>query len=95
MQPCVYIMASGYNGTLYVGVTSSIVHRAWQHREGLADGFAKRYRTRMLVYYELLGSMPEAIRREKQIKEWRRSWKIDLIERGNPTWRDLYPEIAQ
>jgi len=94
MQPCVYILASGYNGTLYTGVTSSLVHRVWQHREGLIDGFSKRYKTKMLVHYELFGTMNEAIKREKQLKRWHRAWKFELIERSNPPWRDLYPEIA-
>jgi putative endonuclease len=94
MQPCIYIMASGYNGTLYVGVTSSIIHRAWQHREGLIGGFTRDKRVKMLVHFELFASMPEAILREKQIKRWNRQWKIDLIERLNRFWRDLYPEIA-
>ncbi|HEV7285827.1 MAG TPA: GIY-YIG nuclease family protein [Kaistia sp.] len=94
MQPCVYILASGYNGTLYVGVTSTLVQRVWQHREGVHDGFTKKHGIRMLVYYEILQSMEDAIRREKQLKHWNRYWKIALIERGNPDWRDLYPEIA-
>ena len=94
MRPCVYIMASAYNGTLYVGVASSIVHRAWQHREGLVPGFSKRYAVKMLVYLEFFASMPEAIEREKQIKTWNRAWKIELIEKTNRSWRDLFPEIA-
>lgn len=94
MQPCIYILASGYNGTLYVGVTSALAQRIWQHREGVHDGFTKKHGIRMLVHYEIFGSMEEAIRREKQLKHWNRDWKIALIERGNPGWRDLYPEIA-
>ena len=94
MQPCVYILASGYNGTLYVGVTSALVQRVWQHREGVHDGFTRKHGIRMLVHYEILQSMEDAIRREKQLKHWNRDWKIALIERGNPDWRDLYPEIA-
>jgi len=94
MQPCVYVLASGYNGTLYVGVTSALAQRIWQHREGVHDGFTKKHGIRMLVHYEIFASMEEAIRREKQLKHWNRDWKIALIERGNPDWRDLYPEIA-
>jgi putative endonuclease len=94
MQPCIYILASGYNGTLYIGVTSALVQRIWQHREGVHDGFTKKHGIRMLVHYELLASMEEAIRREKQLKHWNRDSKIRLIEQGNPDWRDLYPDIA-
>jgi putative endonuclease len=94
MQPCVYILASGYNGTLYVGVTSALPQRVWQHREEIFDGFTKRYSVKTLVYYEPHGSMVEAILREKQLKHWNRAWKIRLIEKDNPDWRDLYPEIA-
>jgi putative endonuclease len=89
-QPCVYLLASRRNGTLYVGVTSDIARRAFEHREGLIAGFTRRYGVKMLVYYEFFATMPDAIRREKQIKEWRRAWKIELIERTNPEWRDLY-----
>ena len=94
MQPCVNILASGYNGTLYVGVTSTLVQRVWQHREGVHDGFTKKHDVQMLVHYEFLPSMEEAIRREKQLKHWNRAWKIRLIQADNPDWRDLYPEIA-
>lgn len=92
-QPCVYILASGPNGTLYVGVTSDLAARVWQHRSDLIDGFTKKYRVHDLVYFELHADMPAAIQREKQIKEWRRQWKLRLIEADNPRWRDLYPEI--
>jgi putative endonuclease len=94
-QPAVYIMASKRNGTLYTGVTSTLVQRAWQHREGLADGFTKRYRCKMLVWYELAGTMEGAIMREKQIKAGSRAKKLALIEAMNPEWRDLFDEIAQ
>jgi putative endonuclease len=87
-------MASRRNGTLYVGVTSNIAQRAWQHREGLTPGFTKKYRVKMLVYYEFHATMETAIRREKQIKEWHRAWKIELIETVNQGWRDLYPDLA-
>jgi putative endonuclease len=90
----VYILASGLNGTLYVGVTSDLVKRVWQHREGLAEGFTKRYGIKHLVWYEIHAEILEAIRREKQIKKWDRSWKMELIHKSNPTWRDLYAEIT-
>jgi putative endonuclease len=93
-QPAVYIMASRRNGTRYTGVTTSLVHRAWQHREGIADGFTKRYGCKTLVWYELHGSIAEAIAREKQIKAGKRSAKLKLIEAINPDWRDLFEDIA-
>ena len=93
-QPCVYILASKRNGTLYVGVTSDVVKRAWEHRNGLIDGFTKKYSIHGLVYYELHENMLAAITREKQIKKWNRAWKLRLIEQGNPQWRDLWSEIV-
>ena len=90
-KPCVYIMASKRNGTIYVGVTSSIKHRAWQHREGLIDGFTKKYGVRLLVYFEHFESLPAAIKYEKKIKTWSRKRKLQLIEKSNPQWRDLFP----
>jgi putative endonuclease len=90
----VYMLASGLNGTLYVGVTSDLVKRVWQHREGLAEGFTKRYRVKMLVWYEIHADIMEAIRREKQIKKWDRSWRVELIQKTNPRWRDLYADIV-
>jgi putative endonuclease len=93
-QPAVYIMASRRNGTLYTGVTSSLVHRAWQHREGIGDGFTTKYGCKMLVWYELHASMPDAIAREKQIKAGQRADKLKLIEAMNPEWRDLFEDIA-
>jgi putative endonuclease len=90
MRPFVYIMASRQFGTLYIGVTSNIAARAWQHREGLVDGFSKRYGTKVLVVFEMRETMESAIRREKQLKEWQRDWKIRLIEEHNPDWTDLY-----
>ena len=92
-EPAVYIMASGRNGTLYTGVTSDLVARVWQHKEGLG-GFSKRYGCKMLVWYELLGDMESAIRREKQIKAGPRRKKLTLIEAMNPEWEDLYEAIA-
>jgi putative endonuclease len=92
--PCVYILAKGRNGTLYVGVTSNLPGRVWQHRRDLVDGFTKRYRVHDLVWFEVHETMESAINREKAIKGWRRSWKLELIEKTNPYWRDLYPEIC-
>jgi putative endonuclease len=89
-QPCVYILASRRNGTLYLGVTSNLMNRVWQHKNDLADGFTKRYLVHLLVWYELHPTMQSAIAREKTIKEWKRAWKIELIEKTNPQWQDLY-----
>lgn len=91
----VYILASKRNGTLYVGVTSDLVKRTWEHRQGLAEGFTKKYGVKILVYYEVHESSEAAILREKQIKKWDRAWKIRLIEKGNPNWDDLYDRIVQ
>lgn len=92
-QPAVYILASQRNGTLYIGVTSNLPQRAWQHRNNVVEGFSKKYHTHLLVYFELHVDMEAAILREKQLKKWERQWKIELIEKQNPYWRDLYPEI--
>lgn len=92
-QPCVYMLASQRNGTLYVGVTSNLVQRVWQHKEGLAEGFTKKYGVKLLVWYEQHETMESAIMREKAIKEWQRVWKIKLIEQANPAWDDLYEGI--
>ena len=89
-QPCVYILASKRNGTLYIGLTSDLVQRVWQHKNDLVDGFTKRYGVHMLVWYEVCGTMEVAITREKAIKEWQRAWKISLIQEVNPEWKDLY-----
>ncbi|PZP84154.1 MAG: endonuclease [Azospirillum brasilense] len=89
----VYIMASDAFGTLYVGATSDLVKRAWEHREHVVDGFTKRYACTLLVYYEVHESMGAAILREKQIKKWERNWKIRLIMQENPHWTDLYDSI--
>jgi putative endonuclease len=91
--PCVYLLASQRNGTLYVGVTSDLVQRIWQHKNDLAEGFTKRYGVHMLVWYEECGTMEAAISREKAIKEWKRAWKIRLIENRNPEWKDIYKEL--
>ena len=93
-QPALYILASKPNGTLYTGVTGDLLKRVWEHRSGLVEGFTRRYRVHRLVYFEVHDLMTEAIRREKQIKKWRRSWKIELIEKSNPRWRDLWPTLV-
>jgi putative endonuclease len=92
-QPAVYILASQRNGTLYIGVTSNLVQRVWQHKNDVVESFTKKYGVHMLVYYELLGSMEQAIIREKQLKKWNRQWKLRLIEEKNPNWNDLYESI--
>ena len=89
----VYILASKPHGTPYVGVTSNLVQRIWQHKNDLVEGFTKRYGVHRLVWYEIHDSMENAIQRENAIKKWNRAWKIELIEKGNPTWRDSYHEI--
>lgn len=94
-RPAVYIVSSGRNGTLYVGVTSDLVQRVHQHREGLVSGFTKRYGCKVLVWFELYDDMPTAIAREKQIKGGSRKKKISLIEADNPRWEDLYPGIIR
>ena len=93
-QPAVYIMASRKNGTIYVGVTSDLSRRAYEHREGLIAGFTKRYGCKLLVWYEMYDRMDEAIAREKQIKAGSRKRKLALVEAMNPTWRDLYGDFA-
>ena len=89
----VYIMASGKNGTLYIGVTSDLQDRVYKHKQGLIVGFTKKYNTKNLVYYEVFGDINEAILREKQLKKWKREWKIKLIEKNNPGWEDLYDDL--
>ena len=93
-QPTIYVMASKRNGTLYVGVTSDLVKRVWQHRNGLGDGFTKRYGSKMLVWFELADEIVSAIAREKQINAGSRKKKLALIEAVNPDWRDLWDDIA-
>ena len=93
-RPAVYILASKRNGTLYIGVTSDLVKRTWEHKNGVSGGFTAQYDIRTLVYYELHQDMRSAIVREKQMKKWQRAWKIELIEKSNPNWNDLWPEIA-
>ena len=93
-QPAVYILASKRNGTLYVGVTSDLVKRIWEHKNNMVEGFTKRYMVKQLVWYELHENMESAITREKRIKDWKRAWKLELIESENPTWIDLYDTIV-
>lgn len=93
-QPCVYMMASGYLGTLYLGVTSNLLVRVVQHREGSFAGFTDRYGVKRLVWYDITDTMADAIASEKRLKRWRRDWKIELIERDNLHWHDLGPAIG-
>ena len=93
-QPYVYILASRRNGTLYVGVTSDLVKRSWEHKNNVVEGFTRRYGVHMLVWYEIHETITAAIAREKAIKEWHRRWKLDLIEEMKPDWRDLYMDIG-
>ena len=95
MQPCVYILASQRNGTLYIGVTSNLPRRLYEHREELLDGFTQKYTVHLLVYVELHDLMTTALLREKQLKKWRRAWKLRLIEEQNPDWRDLYDDLLK
>jgi len=92
-QPAVYILASKRNGTLYIAVTSDLVKRVWQHKNGVVEGFTKKYQVHLLVYFELYEDMEEAILREKRRKKWNRQWKLRLIEEANPEWKDRYDEI--
>jgi putative endonuclease len=85
----VYILASQRNGTLYTGVTSNLQKRVWEHKNHLVEGFTKKYKVDLLVYFEVFENAEQAIIREKRLKRWRRSWKLDLIEKGNPGWEDL------
>jgi putative endonuclease len=89
----IYILASKRNGTLYTGFTSDLAKRIFEHKNDLVDGFTKKYGVHLLVYFETGGDFEGALQREKQIKEWPRKWKIDLIEETNPEWRDLYADI--
>jgi putative endonuclease len=94
MQPCVYILASKKNGTLYIGVTSDVVKRVWEHNNDFVEGFTKRYGVHILVWYELHETMESAIVREKALKNWKRAWKLELIEVSNPDWLDRYGELV-
>ena len=92
-QPAVYILASRMNGTLYIGVTSDLVRRVWVHKNDLVEGFTQRYGVHRLVWYTLHETMEAAILQEKRLKEWRRAWKLRLIQRINPEWEDLYDRL--
>jgi putative endonuclease len=91
-QPAIYILASGRNGTLYIGVTSALCNRVSGHKESGIPGFTQKYSVKTLVWFENFETMEQAIKREKQLKEWKRAWKIELIEKSNPDWHDLYTE---
>lgn len=90
----VYMLASERYGSLYIGVTSNLIGRVREHREGVADGFTKKHGIKLLVWFEIHSDIIAAITREKQLKKWRRSWKIALIQQGNPGWRDLYQDVV-
>ena len=90
----VYLMASGRNGTLYLGVTSHLIQRAWQHRSGIGGQFSTKYDCRFLVWYEVYDDLQEARQRELRMKKWKRDWKLRLIEEANPDWRDLFTDIV-
>ena len=92
-QPAVYILANYKNGTLYVGHTGNLKRRVWEHKQGL-DKFTREHKVQRLVYYELFDNFADAMQREKQLKKWRRKWKVTLIEKSNPEWRDLYEELV-
>ena len=94
-QPAVYILASKRNGTLYIGVTSNLVKRIWQHRNEITGGFTASHAVKRLVHYEIHADMYSAIQREKRLKKWNRRWKLRLIEAGNPYWDDLWEEICR
>ena len=91
----VYILASRKNGTLYIGVTSNLAKRIWEHKNDVIEGFTKKYNVKRLVYFEQTEDVHSALEREKQLKRWKRKWKIELIEKDNPTWRDLYDDIKK
>jgi putative endonuclease len=93
-SPAVYMMSNRHRGTIYVGVTSDLIIRASHHRLGLVEGFTRKYGLRLLVFYEAHSTMENAILREKQLKSWKRSWKIELIERSNPEWNDLFEGLV-
>ncbi|MFA6524820.1 MAG: GIY-YIG nuclease family protein [Patescibacteria group bacterium] len=92
-QYYVYIMASKKNGTLYIGVTNNIIRRVYEHKNNEVEGFTKKYEVHLLVYYEQTENIESALNREKQLKKWNREWKINLIQKENPDWKDLYNEL--
>jgi putative endonuclease len=93
-QPCVYLLASKRNGTLYMGVTSNLIKRIWEYKNNLVEGFTSKYSVHILVWYEIHDTMESAIQREKAIIYWNRAWKMKMIEELNPRWRDLYPDLV-
>ncbi|MCP8900296.1 GIY-YIG nuclease family protein [Gilvimarinus xylanilyticus] len=93
-HPAVYILTNKRNGTLYIGVTSNLTQRIWQHKNHQVEGFSHKYNLTMLVYFETAPTMESAIQREKRLKKWNRAWKLNLIEHQNPAWEDLYPTIT-
>ena len=93
-QPCVYMLASQRNGTLYIGVTSNLIKRVWEHKQDFVEGFTKKHGVHDLVWYEQHEDMLAAITREKALKEWKRAWKLELIEKLNPDWKDLYEGLV-
>ena len=92
-QPCVFLLASKRNGTLYTGVTSNLLLRVWEHKSNLVESFTSKYGVHTIVWYEIHDTMETAIQREKTIKNWKRAWKMKVIEAMNPEWRDLYPDL--
>jgi len=92
-QYYIYILTSKRNSVLYIGVTSNLIKRIYEHKNNIIEGFSKKYRIHKLVYYEIINDIESAIRREKQLKKWNRKWKLELIEKNNPEWRDLYFEL--
>jgi len=90
----IYILASKKNGTLYIGVTGDLVKRIYAHKHGMIEGFTKQYHTKQLVYFEATDDIQNALHREKRLKKWNRKWKVDLIEKNNPTWNDLYFDLS-
>lgn len=93
-QPCVYMLASQRNGTIYIGVTSDLIKRVWEHKQDFVEGFTRQYRVHTLVWFEMHEDMMSAIAREKALKEWKRAWKLKTIETLNPQWRDLYDDLV-
>ena len=91
----VYVLASRPHGAIYIGMTNDLVRRVWEHKQGIVEGYTKRYRVKRLVYHEEHETAEAAIAREKRLKRWRRDWKDKLIEARNPDWRDLYDDIAR
>lgn len=89
----VYILAKNRNGTIYIGVTNNLTRRIWEHKNKIIEGFTNKYDVNKLVHYEIFENIQSAIMREKRLKEWPRKWKLDLIEKGNPQWHDLYDKI--